>query len=203
MVLRKWRITLTAQFFCCIVAIIYKLGRRKKHITYDCGETKALIGLIALLIGALAILSYFIEGRIFAFIHSLTADATFFLGIFCLNLALHLFRSNFPTARGRSLFGQFLFVVFYSSFLNSIFGGGEAIGVADKTRYGGIVGYNVYTFMRENIFLNFTPVVIIVIVILSIPLSLSMSVLEFLDKLGAGLQWVWNKLSAVRRKEDG
>jgi hypothetical protein len=56
--------------------------RRKQKFTYDSDETKAFLGLVALFGGALAILSYVIEGGVFAFIHSLTADATFFLGIF-------------------------------------------------------------------------------------------------------------------------
>ena len=176
--------------------------RRKKKITYDSGETKAFIGLLFLFAGALAILSYFIDGGVFAFVHSLTVDATFFLGIFLFNVSLHLFHSEFPLARGKSLLGQFMFVVFYSAFLNSLFGGGQAIGAGTATKYGGIVGYNVYSFMRENVFLNFTPVVIIILVIIAVPLSLSMSILDFLDKLGGALQWIWNKLSAGRGNND-
>ncbi|MFQ5493504.1 MAG: DNA translocase FtsK 4TM domain-containing protein [Candidatus Dojkabacteria bacterium] len=176
--------------------------KKKKNITYDSQETKAFIGLIALFGGVLAILSYFMEGGVFDFIHALTADATFFLAIFLFNLALYLFRSEFPLARGRSLLGQILFLLAYPAFLNAIFGGGSTLPLGQEFRYGGVVGHYIYTFLNENIFLNFTPVVLIVAIVFAIPLSLSMSILEFLDRLGSGLQWIWSKFSSVGRGSD-
>lgn len=175
------------------------MGRRKKRITYDSQETKAFFGLITLFIGIIAVLSYFIEGGAFAFIRKLTADATIFLAIFCFNLSLHMFSSGFAMTKARSLFGQVLFVVFYAAFLNSIFASGTSLPLSQQTQYGGIVGNAVYTFLRENVFLNFTPVFVIIMVILAIPLSISMSVMDFMDRLGRGLEWVWLKVTSIRK----
>lgn len=174
--------------------------RKKKGIQYDSKETRAIIGLLFLFIGLLAILSYFMDGGIFTFVHSLTGDATFFLAILCFDLSLHMFDSKFPLAGGRSLAGQTLFVVFYAAFMQSIFGGQDPLGREDVTRYGGYVGSFVYTFLLENVFLNFTPVFIIVMIVLSIPLALSMTILEFLDRIGKGMQFMFDKVS-VERKE--
>ncbi|KXK26965.1 MAG: DNA translocase SpoIIIE [candidate division WS6 bacterium OLB20] len=172
--------------------------RKKKGIQYDSQETRAVIGLLFLFAGLLGVLSYFMDGGIFTFFRSLTGDATIFLAILCFNSSLHMFDSKFPLAGGRSLAGQALFVVFYAAFVQSIFGGSDPLGRNDPTRYGGIVGSFVYTFLLENIFLNFTPVFIIVMIVLSIPLALSMTILEFLDRVGRGIEFLWAKFSGAR-----
>lgn len=174
---------------------------RKKRITYDSSETKALIGLISLFIGVLTILSYFIEGPIFAFLQNIVKDATIFLAIFFFNVALNLFNSKFSLARTKSVIGQFFFVVFYAAFVNSIFGGGYSLELGEETRYGGIIGYYVYRFFSDNVFLNFTPIFLFTIVAISIPVSLSITIVDALDKLGKIIQKLISYISRGNLEE--
>lgn len=170
-------------------------GRKRKGITYDSQETKALVGLLFLFAGVLAILSYFMDGGIFTVVRSISGDATFFLAIFCFNLSLAMFKSKLPFATRRSLFGQALFVVSLSAFFQSIFGGADPVSRIETTRYGGIVGSTVYSFLLENVFLNFTPIIIITGLVFSIPLAFSITILEFLDRVGRGIEILWDKIA--------
>ncbi|MCA9382803.1 DNA translocase FtsK [Candidatus Dojkabacteria bacterium] len=174
-----------------------KKGRKKKT-TYDSKEAKAFYGLIALFIGVLTLLSYFLEGPVFVFLKNLTAGATIFLALFCFNLSLYLFKSKFPLAQGKSLIGQFIFVLFYSAFINSIFGGGYSLNEGEEAQYGGIIGFYIYTFFSENVFLNFTPVFLFAVILVSLPIALSMTLVQFLDALGRFFQWIF---SFFKRKE--
>lgn len=176
-----------------------KRGRKKK-ITYDSNETKAVLGLVSLFVGALTLFSYFIEAPVFDFLQNLAGDATFFLSLFFLNLSLYLFQSKFFMAQTKSILGQLMFVVFYAAFINSIFGGGYSFEFGEEARYGGIIGYYVYNFFSENFFLNFTPVFLIVMVIVSLPLTLTMGIAEFLERLGQIIQWFINFVNLGKEK---
>ena len=167
--------------------------RYRKHITYDSQETKTVIGLLIVFAGALALLSYFLEGGAFVFIRSLFNEGTLVLAIFCFSLSLRMFGSEFPLASTRSLIGQALFLIFYSAYRSSIFDGSGAT-IGDQTIYGGIIGNFVFNFLRQNVFLNFTPIFIFLMIILSIPLALTMSIDQFLDKIGAAIQWLMSKV---------
>ena len=165
----------------------------RKHITYDSQETKTVIGLLIVFAGALALLSYFLEGGAFVFIRSLFNEGTLILSIFCFSLSLRMLGSEFPLASTRSLIGQALFLIFYSAYRSSIFDGSGAT-ISDQTTYGGIIGNFVFNFLRQNVFLNFTPIFIFLMIILSIPLALTMTIDQFLDKVGAVIQWIINKI---------
>jgi len=176
-----------------------KRGRpkAKKQVTYDSKETKTIIGLLALIVAVVAVFSYFIEGGIFSFVHSLVGDATIFLAIFSTSFAMFMFGSNFPLATSRSVLGQLLFTIFYATFLSSLFSSGADVSEIDS---GGIIGSFLYKIMVENVFLNFTPIFIVLVLVVSIPLALSMTIMQFLEKTGAGFNWLYLKFSLGKSK---
>ncbi|MEI7579561.1 MAG: DNA translocase FtsK [bacterium] len=179
--------------------------KSKKRITYDSNETKSLFGLIFLFLGVLTLLSYFLTGGIFLFLKNLTGTATIFLTILLFDLCLYLFRSKFPIATGRSIIAQVFFLLAYAGFINSIFGGGYTLQPSQGAEYGGIVGFYLYRFLSENIFLNFTPVFFFVIILFSVPVALSMSISQFMEVLGKIFLKIWSlfkkpKIEQVERQ---
>lgn len=179
------------------------MGRRRKYkprVTYDSEETKTFLGLVFLFLGVLAVLSYFIEGPVFSFIQNLVAEGTFLMAIALFNLSLFMFRSNFPLAQGKSVIAQVFFVLAYASFLNSIFSKGDyLLPFGGRSEHGGIVGYQIFTFLNENLFLNFTPIFLIVVMFISLPISLSIGLVKSLEFLGNLLQKIFDKLKPQPR----
>jgi DNA segregation ATPase FtsK/SpoIIIE-like protein len=167
--------------------------RRKQRITYDSNETKTVFGLLFLFIGILTLLSLFMDAPIFKFFKDIFSNdfATFCFSLFLFDLSLAMFRSKFPFAQGKSLIGQAIFLLAYSAFLNSIWGTNYKL-VNSPVDYGGVVGYYIYTFLSENIFMNFTPIFILCLIFISIPLTFSITILAFLEKIGSILEKIVN-----------
>jgi DNA segregation ATPase FtsK/SpoIIIE, S-DNA-T family len=172
----------------------------KKRITYDSSESKSVLGLLFLFLGIISLLSYFIDAPAFVFVKNFFADATVFLTIFSFSTSLYIFGSKFVLAKPKSIIGQILFLISYSSFINSIFGGDYIIQQDQVILYGGYVGYYVYSFLNEYLFLDFTPIVLFSIIIISLPISISMPLSQFLDYLGNAVLWIWSKIK--REKQD-
>lgn len=140
-----------------------------------------------LALGVLTILSLVLEGQVFSFFRSIVQNelATALLGFFFFNISLKLFNSKYIFTKKKSLFGQFLIIIGLAGFITSIFGA-DSHQIA--TSPGGFVGYYSFTFLRENLFFNFTPIVFMVILIFSIPFTIVMPIAKFMDLLGLILQ---------------
>jgi S-DNA-T family DNA segregation ATPase FtsK/SpoIIIE len=162
--------------------------RSRKKITYDSKESKVLAGLFFLALGVLSMLSLFVEGKVFEFFRGLVYNeaTTVLMSIWFFNISLNLFRSKFILTKKKSLFGQFLIIIGLAGFITSIFGAVSPASLGINP--GGLVGYYVFTFLNDNLFFNFTPVVFMVILIFAIPFTLVMPIGRFLDILGLAIQ---------------
>jgi DNA segregation ATPase FtsK/SpoIIIE, S-DNA-T family len=184
------------------------LGRRrkrksnKKRITYDSSETKALVGLVAFCLGVLSLLSYFVEAPVFTFLQGIVGEATIFLSIFLITFALLMFDSRFTLAQRSSVVAQFVFTIFFAAFLSSIFGGGFGSISDTSSQSGGIIGNFIYGVFNEYLFLNFTPVILFAIVIISLPLALSMTILQFINKIGELISKMMDSLNKSSDQEE-
>ena len=154
------------------------------------------MGLFFLALGVLTIFSLVLEGQVFQFFRSIVQNelATFLLGFFFFNISLKLFNSKYIFTKNKSLFGQFLIILGLAGFITSIFGA-DAKEVA--TSPGGFIGFYAYSFLRENLFFNFTPIVFMVILIFSIPFTIVMPIARFMDLMGLGFQRVINFIARV------
>jgi len=176
--------------------------RKKSKFTYDSKEARTVIGLFFLLLGVLTLLSLFLEDAIFLVIKNVFSNdlATLVFALFLFDLTLAIFGSKFAFSRKKSLFGQILFLIFYSAFLNSIWGTNYKLIEGSPVEYGGWIGFFVYTFLSENVFLNFTPVFIMGVIFISIPLIFSITINDFLSILGGGFQKIVDFI--LRRKNN-
>lgn len=177
--------------------------RKKQRFTYDSNEVKAVLGIIFLFAGVISLLSLFLEGQIFDIFASIFSNdiATFVSALFFFNFSLSMFGKTFAFSKTRSLIGQFLFLISYSAFLNSIWGTNYKLIEGSPIEYGGLIGYYVFTFLSENVFLNFTPVFIIGVIFISIPLTFSITIYQFLEYVGTVIEKIFNFI--FRRRREG
>jgi S-DNA-T family DNA segregation ATPase FtsK/SpoIIIE len=174
------------------------VGRRTRSskITYDSKENKTIFGLIFLAMGVITMLSIFLEGKVFEVFRGIVYNEilTILLGIFFFNASLSLFKSKFILAKKKSLFGQLLIIIGLAGFITSIYGGKNPNLLANSI--GGWVGHYSFTFLSDNLFFNFTPVVFMVILIFAVPFTILMPISQFIDLLGLFFQkiivWVLN-----------
>ncbi len=171
--------------------------RRKPKPTYDSEETKVVIGLIFLFISIIITLSYFLTGPLFVFVKSLSGTGTALLSGFFLLFALYLFKASIPFATKRSVFGMLLLTVSFSSIMASLF---SSSGDERALKYGGLIGFHVYNFINERLFLNFTPVFLVFVMAFSLPLVMSVSFVVFFEKIGRGFSWLIEK---IRKDKSG
>lgn len=171
--------------------------RRKPKPTYDSEETKVVIGLIFLFISIIITLSYFLTGPLFVFVKSLSGTGTALLSGFFLLFALYLFKASIPFATKRSVFGMLLLSVSFSSIMASLF---SSSGDERALKYGGLIGFHVYNFINERLFLNFTPVFLVFVMAFSLPLVMSVSFVVFFEKIGRGFSWLIEK---IRKDKSG
>ena len=122
------------------------------------------------------------------------------MAVLFFSLSLSMFHSKFPLASTRSIIGQSMFLVFFAAFSNAVFGGGLSLIPGEEIKYGGIIGYQVYTFFNENLFFNTTPVFLFAMMVIAVPLALAMTISDFLDKLGRALQWLFSGISSLKPK---
>jgi DNA segregation ATPase FtsK/SpoIIIE, S-DNA-T family len=176
--------------------------RSRKAITYDSNEFKFIIGLIILGVGSLSALSLVIDAPVFTFFRNFFYDAvaTLLFALLMFNLSLFVFKYHYAFTKKSSLLGQLILVIFYAAFLNSIWGVTYQLS-ADNIRHGGYVGYYVYHFFADNLFLNFTPIFIFIMIFISIPLVLAMAIGDFLEKIGSILLWIYNHTIGKLRKK--
>ena len=165
--------------------------RRKTKPTYDSEETKIVIGLIFLFTSVVIILSYFLTGPVFVFLKSISGTSTGLLAGFFLLFALYLFKTTFPFATKRSVFGMFLLTISFSALLASLFSDTDG---ERALKYGGLIGFHVYNFLSERLFLNFTPVFLVFVMAFSLPLVMSVSFVVFFEKIGMAFNWLFGKL---------
>lgn len=164
--------------------------KRKTKPTYDSDETKVVIGLIAFCLAIFIILSYFLTGPFFVFLKSLAGAGTVFLSGFFLFLALALFRTNFPFATKRSILGMILLTISFTGIMASFFSDSLTSTDDRSLKYGGLLGYYIYTFLNERVFLNFTPVFLVFLMAFSLPLVASVSFVVFFEKIGQASTWM-------------
>lgn len=165
--------------------------RRKPKPTYDSEETKVVIGLIFLFISIVITLSYFLTGPLFVFVKSLSGTGTVLFSGFFFLFALYLFKASFPFATKRSVFGMLLLTISFSSIMASLF---TSSGDERALKYGGLIGFHVYNFLNERLFLNFTPVFLVFVMAFSLPLVMSVSFVVFFEKIGRAFNWLLEKL---------
>lgn len=177
--------------------------RKKQRLTYDSNEMKTILGLLFLFSGVLALLSLFLEGAIFSIYQDIFSNdlATLIFSLFQFDLALAQFKSKWPFSQKKSLWGQLLFLVAYSAFLNSIWGTNYKLVPGSPVQYGGLVGYHVFTFLSENLFLNFTPIFIMGLIFISIPLTFGLTIHQFLEKLGSIMEKIINLITRKRSEQ--
>lgn len=169
--------------------------RRKPKPTYDSEETKVVIGLIFLFISIVISLSYFLTGPLFVFVKSLSGTGTALLAGFFLLFALYLFKASIPFATKRSVFGMLLLSISFSSIMASLF---TASGDDKAIKYGGQIGFHVYNFLNERLFLNFTPVFLVFVMAFSLPLVMSVSFVVFFEKIGKGFNLLFSKIKGSK-----
>lgn len=112
-----------------------------------------------------------------------------------------MFKVDFPLATKKSILGTFLMTIAFTGLMTSFFTVTDGSANSETLQYGGWIGYYTYTFLSQNLFLNFTPVVLILMFAFSIPLTLSLGFVEFFDKLGKWFDWLMTKLRTP--KQDG
>jgi hypothetical protein len=172
------------------------MGRKKKNIIRSVakGDSKTWLGLLSLGLGILTLFSVFLEAPIFTFVKQIFSDdlANVLFSLFMFNISLGCFNVKWPFTKGKSLFGQFLFVFFYAAFLNSIWGNNYQIIPEQPIKYGGYVGLYIYNFFADNIFMQYTPIFVCFVIFLSIPFILSISVTRFLEVIGSVMEKILN-----------
>lgn len=159
-----------------------KRGRpKKKQVTYDSQEIKFILGVVAMGVGVISLMSYVIneEQSLFNFVRMLFGDATIFLAIFMINLALMLFGLRYVLNKPASLFAQ-LAITFLSSIIiaataNPLF----RRQFSYEGGLGGIIGYEAAAFSQNNILLNFTAPVAVMLIILLLPYLTGQTMNEF------------------------
>lgn len=172
--------------------------KRKKRATYDSDETKIVIGLIFLFLSILVVLSYFLSGPVFVHLKNLAGTGTALLSGFFLLFSLNLFKTTFPFATKRSVLGMFLLTISFTALMVSFFGGDLEQADSRTLRYGGYIGYYVYNFLSERLFLNFTPFFLVFVMAFSLPLVMSVSFVVFFEKVGKLFGWIISKFSPTK-----
>lgn len=161
---------------------------KKREVTIQSNETKNVIGILSLIAAALIILSYVVDAPGFDLISKYLGQTSIVAFVFFTNLALRMFRVNYPLSKTKSVIGQLLLTISASGFLHLFVTSKEAEAVARAGESGGILGYtisHVYLidiFAREGSF-----IILAFFVFTSITLTLSISVsqiFQFLSKLG-------------------
>lgn len=174
---------------------------RKSKPTYDSKETKVFFGIVFLFLALTTILSYFLDGPIFTKIQEFSGQATLLTAVFLVSLGVRLLGSQVPLTKTRSVIGWMLMTISFAALLNSIFGGDFVLQGVDKTKYGGYLGYYVYSFLSDRIFLNYTPVFLFLIFILSIPVTLSISLVQFVEYIGKFFSWLMERMNSTKLYE--
>lgn len=80
----------------------------------------------------------------------------------------------------------------------SFFGGDLEQADSRTLRYGGYIGYYVYNFLSERLFLNFTPFFLVFVMAFSLPLVMSVSFVVFFEKVGKLFVWIISKFSPTK-----
>lgn len=96
---------------------------------------------------------------------------------------------------------MFLLTISFTALMVSFFGGSLENPDARTLRYGGWIGYYVYTFLSEKLFLNFTPFFLVFLLAFSLPLVMSVSFVIFFEKLGKSLSWIISKLKSGKTNQ--
>lgn len=172
------------------------MGRKKKNFirSVATGDSKSWLGLITLAVGTLTLFSVFLEAPVFTYVKTIFSDdlTNIFFSICMFNITLRLFKVRLPFTQIKSLVGQLVFIVFYAAFLNSIWGYNYQIIADQPVKYGGLVGFYVYNFFADTIFMQYTPIFLCFVIFLSIPPMLSISVTRFLEVIGSVMEKVFN-----------
>jgi DNA segregation ATPase FtsK/SpoIIIE, S-DNA-T family len=131
----------------------------------------------------MTLLSLVLEDQAFQIFRSIVYNelATILMAITMFNIAMRMFRKEYLLSNWKSIIGQILIVIGLAGFVSSLFG---QSGLDSSNPPGGMIGSFLYSFLSENLLMNFTPVFFMVILIIAIPFTIMMPIANFLDMLG-------------------
>ena len=174
---------------------------RKRDVTIKSDETKNVIGILSLIIASLFILSYFVDSPGFDVIKRYFGGATIVGFVFFANLALRMFRIDYPLTKKSSLVGQFVLFVSVSSFLHYFVEQDEALNSANRGEGGGVIGFQIShrylidIFAKEGTFL-----ILLSIFIIGISLTFNVSIGQMIKFIGDAFKKIINLFRGVDRR---
>jgi len=175
-----------------------KRGRRKK-ITYDSNETKTVFGLILLLGGVIGGLSSFADGVVFEFIQDLFGGSSMFFSIAVLALAFRLLGFLEDIISNKTVVGLALIAFSYAAYITGETGlPANARLLAYNGEYGGMIGFEIATFINDFLFWDAIRPLAIVVIFFSVPLVLSMKLSDYIDKIKELIRMVTQKIQAFK-----
>jgi DNA segregation ATPase FtsK/SpoIIIE, S-DNA-T family len=173
--------------------------KSKKHITYDSKETHTIIGLVSLLVGFFFIISLLSsnenQSSLFTQARNLFGQSTIFTAVFLISFGLHFLGSKLPFTNPKSLIAQFILIFLIPGFLTSFSSTPRELSrLTGEEVLGGEVGYFIVVTLLGDRFPTqpATKFLLLAGVLVATPIALSMSLSNLIDKISAGLSWVYN-----------
>jgi len=178
-----------------------KRGRpKKKKLAVNTEETSIVFAIIFMMAAGISLVSLFVDAPYFVYIHKYLGwgipAAVIFFGF--LSLRLFGYKSKFTA--GRVLIGQFLFFLAFDAFLHSFLPVNEALQLAEKGNYGGMVGYWASDFLIDRISRLGALVFLSPILIISLSMGSGLSLVQIRDFIMKISSFITNIFNSIMQK---
>lgn len=181
-------------------------GRPKKsQLTIKSKETNFTLGVVALIIGGLFILSLFIDAPGFSIFKQYLGFAVIIAAIFFINWGTRFFGAEHNLNSGSNLLAQFLLIFAVAGLLHTMVETRDALNAASDGEYGGMLGYYISDYLinifsKGGAFFIFLILTITLLVVsFKIPLDrvppILQGIVSFLKRIAGWFVLLFNKIS--------
>ncbi len=152
--------------------------KKKKEVTIKSSETKIILGLIILLLGAACITAPFTEATLLEYITNKLGYASVLWGVSLIYIGVRLIWKPSITESNQVLLSIFLLALNTNVFLS--FWGPEKYELAQKEIWGGTLGWSLHTFLLESLSRPIEFILLIIIYIIGISLCTGLKLEEIM-----------------------